>query len=181
MTFEKLGSVGRPCLHLDLKIVDEQGHEVSPGEVGEIVLRGPKISKGYWKNPEATGKTFKDGWFFTGDMGRLDADGFLFIVDRKKDMIISGGENIASLEVERVLYELPTVLEASVIGVPNDRWGEVPKAFVVVKPGATLTAEEIQEHCMSRLAKFKVPKEVEFIDKLPRNPSGKVLKRLLRE
>ncbi|WP_196426824.1 o-succinylbenzoate--CoA ligase [Paenibacillus validus] len=181
MTIEKLGSVGRPCLHLDLKIVDEQGHEVSPGEVGEIVLRGPKISKGYWKNPEATGKTFKDGWFFTGDMGRLDADGFLFIVDRKKDMIISGGENIASLEVERVLYELPTVLEASVIGVPNDRWGEVPKAFVVVKPGATLTAEEIQEHCMSRLAKFKVPKEVEFIDKLPRNPSGKVLKRLLRE
>ncbi len=111
----------------------------------------------------------------------MDADGFLFIVDRKKDMIISGGENISSLEVERVLYELPTVLEASVIGIPNERWGEVPKAFVVVKPGETLTAEEIRVHCMSRLAKFKVPKEVEFIDKLPRNPSGKVLKRLLRE
>jgi fatty-acyl-CoA synthase len=180
-TFEKLGSVGRPCLHLDMKIVDEQGNELPPGQVGEILFRGPKVTKGYWENPEATQKAIRDGWFYTGDMGQIDEDGYLYISDRKKDMIISGGENIASLEVERTLYEHPLVLEASVIGIPDEKWGEVPKAFIVVKPGHELTSEEIQQHCLTKLARYKVPKEIEFINELPRNPSGKVLKRLLRE
>lgn len=180
-TFEKLGSVGKPCIHLDLKIVDENGEEVAPGVVGEIVVRGPKVTKGYWKNEKATKEAIKDGWFYTGDMGYLDEDGYLYITDRKKDMIISGGENIASLEVERVLYEHPKVLEAAVIGIPHEKWGEVPKAYIVTKNNETLTAEEIIDFCKKKLAKFKVPKEVEFISKLPRNPSGKVLKRELRE
>jgi fatty-acyl-CoA synthase len=180
-TFDKLGSVGRPCLHLDLKIVDEEGNELPSGQTGEIAFRGPKVTKGYWKDPEATQKAIRNGWFHTGDMGRIDEDGYLYIVDRKKDMIISGGENIASLEVERILFEHPFVQEASVIGIPDQKWGEVTKAFIVVKPGHSLTAAEIQEHCLKKMAKFKVPKEVEFIRELPRNPSGKVLKRVLRE
>ena len=178
---DKLGSVGRPCPHLHVRVVDENGVDMPPNEMGEIVLKGPKIFKGYWKNPEATAAAIKDGWFYTGDMGTLDEDGYLYILDRKKDMIISGGENIASPEVERVIYEHPSVLEAAVVGIPHPKWLEVPKAFVVLKPGTTLTQEELVAHCAKKLAKFKVPKEVEFIDQLPRNPSGKVLKRNLRD
>ena len=181
MTVEKLGSVGKPCLHLDVAIWDEEDRPVAPGAPGEIVLRGPKVFKGYWKDPEATTAAFRGGWFHTGDIGYLDADGFLYIVDRKKDIIVSGGENIASLEVERVLYEHPAVLEAAVVARRDARWGEVPVAFVVCRAGATATEEELREHCLARLAKFKVPRALEFIDALPRNPSGKVLKRLLRE
>lgn len=180
-TFEKLGSVGKPCLHLDFRIVNSNGEEVPPGTVGEITLRGPKVTKGYWKNEEATKKAIKNGWFFTGDMGRLDEDGYLYIVDRKKDMIISGGENIASLEVERVLYEHSKVLEAAVVGIPHSKWGEIPKAFIVVKEGERLLPEDIQSFCSQKLARFKIPKEFEFVKELPRNPSGKVLKRILRE
>ncbi|MCW5835466.1 MAG: AMP-binding protein, partial [Labilithrix sp.] len=176
----KLGSVGRSCLYLELDIWDESGAPVGPGERGEVVLRGPKVFKGYWRDPEATAKAFAGGWFHTGDVGVKDADGYLYIVDRLKDMIVSGGENIASSEVERVLYEHEGVLEAAVIGRPDERWGEVPVAFVVVKPGKTATAEELIEHCRERLAKFKVPKGVTFVEALPRNPSGKVLKRDLR-
>jgi acyl-CoA synthetase (AMP-forming)/AMP-acid ligase II len=176
----KLGSVGRPCLHLDLDIWDEQGHPVAPGERGEIVLRGPKVFTGYWKDPGATAKAFAGGWFHTGDIGVRDEDGYLFIVDRLKDMIVSGGENIAGSEVERVLYEHDAVLEAAVVARPDDRWGEVPVAFVARHEGADVTADELVEHCRARLAKYKVPKDVTFIDALPRNPSGKVLKRELR-
>jgi acyl-CoA synthetase (AMP-forming)/AMP-acid ligase II len=176
----KLGSVGRPCLHLDLDIWDEQGHPVAPGERGEIVLRGPKVFTGYWKDPGATAKAFAGGWFHTGDIGVRDEDGYLFIVDRLKDMIVSGGENIAGSEVERVLYEHDAVLEAAVVARPDDRWGEVPVAFVARREGADVTADELVEHCRARLAKYKVPKDVTFIDALPRNPSGKVLKRELR-
>jgi acyl-CoA synthetase (AMP-forming)/AMP-acid ligase II len=178
---EKIGSVGKPVLQLRLRTVDEQGKDVPPGELGEIVLRGPKVFKGYWKNPEATAEAMKNGWFHTGDIGRLDEEGYLYIEDRKKDIIISGGENIASLEVERVIYQLPQVLETAVVGIPHPKWQEVPKAYVVVKKGQNLTADEIIAHCSKKLAKFKVPKEVAFIDSLPRNPSGKVLKRELRE
>ncbi len=176
----KLGSVGRPCLHLEVDIWDDQGRSVPAGERGEIVLRGPKVFKGYWRDPEATAKAFAGGWFHTGDIGVRDEDGYLFIVDRLKDMIISGGENIAGSEVERVLYEHEAVLEAAVVGRPDDRWGEVPVAFVARRPGATVGADDLIEHCRARLAKFKVPKAVTFIDALPRNPSGKVLKRELR-
>jgi fatty-acyl-CoA synthase len=176
----KLGSVGRPCLYLELDVWDQQGRPVPPGERGEIVLRGPKVFKGYWRDPEATRTAFEGGWFHTGDIGVRDEDGYLFIVDRLKDMILSGGENIAGSEVERVLYEHDAVLEAAVIGRPDERWGEVPVAYVVLRPATTVTAGQLVEHCRARLARFKVPKAIAFLDALPRNPSGKVLKRELR-
>jgi acyl-CoA synthetase (AMP-forming)/AMP-acid ligase II len=176
----KLGSVGRPCLYLELDIWDDQGRPVPAGERGEVVLRGPKVFKGYWRDPDATAAAFAGGWFHTGDIGVRDDDGYLFIVDRLKDMIVSGGENIAGSEIERVLYEHASVVEAAVVGRPDDRWGEVPVAYVVVSTAAPATAEELVEHCRGQLARFKVPKEVVLIDALPRNPSGKVLKRELR-
>jgi fatty-acyl-CoA synthase len=176
----KLGSVGRPCLHTELEVWDEAGRPVADGERGEIVLRGPKVFKGYWRDPDATAKAFAGGWFHTGDVGVRDADGYVFIVDRLKDMIVSGGENIAGSEVERVLYEHGAVLEAAVVGRPDDRWGEVPVAFVVLRPGLEATGDELITHCAGQLARYKVPKDVTFLDALPRNPSGKVLKRELR-
>jgi acyl-CoA synthetase (AMP-forming)/AMP-acid ligase II len=180
-TVEKIGSVGKPCLHLEVGIRDDEDRPVPAGTLGEIVLRGPKVFTGYWKDPDATAAALRGGWFHTGDVGYLDAEGFLYVADRKKDLIISGGENIASPEVERVLYEHPSVLEASVVGRQDPRWGEVPVAFVVLRDGAKATADELQEFCRARLARFKVPRAVEFIDALPRNPSGKVLKRVLRD
>jgi acyl-CoA synthetase (AMP-forming)/AMP-acid ligase II len=184
-TVSKLGSVGRPCQYLELEIWDDDGAPLPAGERGEVVLRGPKVFPGYWRDPDATAAAFRGGWFHTGDIGVLDEDGFLSIVDRLKDMIVSGGENIASSEVERVLDEHPAVVEAAAVGRPDERWGEVPVAFVVVRDGggaevAPITVEELLEHCRARLAKFKVPKDVVFVDALPRNPSGKVLKRDLR-
>jgi len=176
----KLGSVGRPCLFLALDIWDKQGAPVPAGERGEIVLRGPKVFQGYWRDPEATAAAFAGGWFHTGDIGVRDEDGYLYIVDRFKDMIVSGGENIASSEVERVLYEHDAVLEAAVVARPDDRWGEVPVAFVVLRDGATATGDALLAHCRGQLARFKVPKEIVFLGALPRNPSGKVLKRELR-
>jgi fatty-acyl-CoA synthase len=176
----KLGSVGRPCLYLELDVWDEGGRSVPAGESGEIVLRGPKVFTGYWRDPEATERAFAGGWFHTGDVGVRDDEGYLWIVDRLKDLIVSGGENIAGTEVERVLYEHASVWEAAVVGRPDERWGEVPVAFVVRRPGATVTSDELVEHCRGQLARFKVPKAVTFLDALPRNPSGKVLKRELR-
>ncbi len=175
----KLGSVGRPCQYLELDIWDEHGAPVSPGERGEVVLRGPKVFKGYWRDPDATSAAFAGGWFHTGDIGVQDEDGYLYIVDRLKDMIVSGGENIAGSEVERVLYEHESVVEAAVVGRPDDRWGEVPIAYVV-SSSETTTPEELIEHCRRQLARYKVPKHVALVDALPRNPSGKVLKRELR-
>jgi len=177
----KRGSVGRRCLYLELDVWDSAGASVPAGAPGEIVLRGPKLFKGYWRDPEATERAFAGGWFHTGDIGVLDEDGYLTIVDRLKDMIVSGGENIAGSEVERVLYEHPAVQEAAVVGRPDERWGEVPVAFVVVRPGTTTTEAELIKHCGANLARFKVPKAVVLIDALPRNPSGKVLKRELRD
>jgi acyl-CoA synthetase (AMP-forming)/AMP-acid ligase II len=176
----KLGSVGRPCLHLELDIWDDEARSVPAGERGEIVLRGPKVFKGYWQDPDATAAAFAGGWFHTGDIGVRDEDGYLFIVDRLKDMIVSGGENIAGSEVERVLYEHEAVLEVAVVARPDEKWGEVPVAFVVLRHEVTATEDELVEHCRGQLAKFKVPKAVTFLDALPRNPSGKVLKRDLR-
>ena len=176
----KIGSVGKPVVHLDVRVADDSGRTVGADQLGEVLLRGPKVFKGYWRDPAASAAAFVDGWFRTGDIGRIDIDGFLFIEDRKKDMIVSGGENIASPEVERVLYQHKAVLEAAVVGVADPRWGEVPKAFVVLKPGHSATAEELIELCSSQLAKFKVPKSIVFIGELPRNPSGKVVKRELR-
>jgi len=179
-TITKLGSVGRVCQYLELDIWDDGGAALPAGARGEVVMRGPKVFKGYWRDPDATRAAFAGGWFHTGDIGVVDEDGYLYIVDRLKDMIVSGGENIASSEVERVLYEHDAVVEVAVVGHPDERWGEVPVAFAVLQPGATATADELIEHCRARLAKFKVPRQVIFIDELPRNPSGKVLKRELR-
>ena len=176
----KLGSVGRPCLYLELDIWDDAGRPLPAGVQGEIVLRGPKVCKGYWRDADATARAFAGGWFHTGDIGVRDEDGYLFIVDRLKDMIVSGGENIAGSEIERVLYEHEAVLEAAVIGRPDERWGEVPVAFVVLRPDAAATPEELVAHCQEQLARFKIPKDITFLDALPRNPSGKVLKRELR-
>ncbi len=176
----KLGSVGRPCLYVDIDIWDEQQRSLAAGEPGEIVIRGPKVFKGYWRDAAATAAAFAGGWFHTGDIGLRDDDGYLFIVDRLKDMIVSGGENIASSEIERVLYEHDAVLEVAVVGHPDDRWGEVPVAFVVLRQDAGTTAEVLLDHCRGQLARFKVPKAITFLDALPRNPSGKVLKRELR-
>jgi fatty-acyl-CoA synthase len=177
----KLGSVGRPCLYLELDLWDEHGTPVPRGEPGEVVLRGPKVFAGYWRDPDATSTAFRGGWFHTGDIGVQDDDGYLFIVDRLKDMIVSGGENIASSEIERVLHEHESVVEVAVVGRPDDRWGEVPIAFVVLRPEASATPAELIDHCRGQLARFKVPKGVELVDALPRNPSGKVLKRELRD
>jgi acyl-CoA synthetase (AMP-forming)/AMP-acid ligase II len=179
-TISKLGSVGRPCQYLELDIWDEHGASLPAGERGEVVLRGPKVFAGYWRDPDATSSAFAGGWFHTGDIGVRDNEGYLSIVDRLKDMIVSGGENIASSEVERVLYEHDAVVEVAVVGRPDDRWGEVPVAYVVVNDGATTSPDELIEHCRAQLARFKVPKDVVFVDALPRNPSGKVLKRELR-
>ncbi|MBM3660250.1 MAG: long-chain fatty acid--CoA ligase [Actinobacteria bacterium] len=179
-TVTKLGSVGRPCQYLELDLWDETGASMPPGEQGEIVLRGPKVFAGYWRDPEATATAFAGGWFHTGDIGVRDDDGYLYIVDRLKDLVISGGENIASSEVERVLYEHEAVAEVAVVGRPDERWGEVPVAFVVLQDGATVEPDALIAHCRDRLAKFKVPKAVTFVDELPRNPSGKILKRELR-
>ncbi|MFJ9241336.1 long-chain fatty acid--CoA ligase [Streptomyces sp. NPDC101776] len=177
----KLGSVGRPVPHTRVRIVDDTGVEVPAGELGEITLRGPKVFAGYWRDEKATAAALRDGWFHTGDIGHVDEDGFLYIDDRKKDMIVSGGENIATPEVERVLYEHPAVLEAAVVGLNHPRWGEVPRAFVVFRPGEDAGAEELREFCRARLAKFKVPARFDIVDELPRTPSGKVLKRTLRD
>jgi acyl-CoA synthetase (AMP-forming)/AMP-acid ligase II len=179
--FAKHGSVGRPVMYMDLRVVDENDRDVPVGEVGEVVYRGPGVLKEYYRDPEATADAFRNGWFHSGDLVRQDEDGYIFIVDRKKDIIISGGENISSAEVEDVLFSHPKVLEAAVIGVPDERWGEGVKAYVVLQPGETLTAEEVIEHCRERLAGFKKPRHVEFVTELPRTATGKVKKYELRE
>jgi fatty-acyl-CoA synthase len=177
---EKIGSTGRANPHVEIEIRDDSGQRLASGENGEICLRGPKVTRGYWKDPEKTKAAFFGDWFRTGDIGYLDDDGFLYLTDRKKDMIISGGENIASSEVERVIYEMPQVREVAVIGMPDPRWGERPVAIVVLTDSAALELPDLTDHCRKRLAAFKVPKQLIIRDGLPRNPSGKVLKRVLR-
>ncbi len=156
------------------------GEEVALGEVGEICVRGPQVMKGYLRNPEETSNTIRNGWLHSGDLGRFDDEGYLYIVDRKKDMIIRGGENIYPIEIEEVLYQMPEILEAAVVGIPHEVYGEVPKAFVVLKEGQVLTETDILNYMKTQLAKYKVPAEVQFIASLPRNASGKVLKHTLR-
>lgn len=177
---EKIGSTGRAIAHVEIEIRDDAGKRLPAGRNGEICLRGPKVTRGYWKDPEKTASAFFGDWFRTGDIGYLDEDGFLYLTDRKKDMIISGGENIASSEVERVIYEIPGVREVAVIGLPDDRWGEKPVAIVVLADDAKLDLSDLTDFCRARIAAFKVPRQLIIRDSLPRNPSGKVLKRVLR-
>jgi fatty-acyl-CoA synthase len=176
----KAGSCGLPFLAIEARIVDEDGNELPPGETGELWLRGPSVSSGYWQQPETTAQAFRDGWFLTGDAAMRDDDGFYRIVDRRKDMYISGGENVYPAEVEAVLAELAEVGEAAIVGVPDERWGEVGRAYVVPVAGHELTAERVIGHCRQRLAKFKVPASVVVTDSVPRTASGKVQKHLLR-
>jgi len=181
MEFAKLGSAGRAVAHVEIRICNKNGEQVAPGIDGEICLRGPKVTQGYWKEEEKTRKSFFGDWFRTGDIGRLDQDGFLYLTDRIKDMIITGGENVASCEVERVIYLMPQVADVAVIGLSDERWGERVVAAIELTPGQTLELEELVRHCRQHLAGFKVPKDMVILDSLPRNPSGKVLKRIIRE
>ncbi|MDE5412123.1 class I adenylate-forming enzyme family protein [Alkalihalobacterium chitinilyticum] len=176
----KIGSVGEALPQCEVRVVDESGEDLPVGKVGEIIVKGPHVMKGYLKNEEATRDTIKNGWLYSGDLGRLDEDGLLYIVDRKKDMIIRGGENIYPVEIEEVLYEIPEILEAAIIGVPHEVLGEVPKAYVATKKGMQIDETTILQYCQNRLAKYKVPQEIEFVEELPRNASGKVLKTELR-
>jgi acyl-CoA synthetase (AMP-forming)/AMP-acid ligase II len=178
---KRLASCGKEIFNVEARVVNKQAIDVEPGKVGEIIVRGDNVMKGYWKLPRETEEAIRDGWLHTGDIATIDEEGYIFIVDRKKDMIISGGENIYPREVEEVLYTHPSVLDAAVIGVPDAQWGETVKAFVVLKEGHKASEQDIIDFCKENMASYKKPKSVEFADSLPRNPIGKVLKKELRE
>jgi fatty-acyl-CoA synthase len=177
----KVGSVGRPLFHVDVKSVNDTGEIVAPGEIGHLLIRGPHVFGGYWNRPEATAETIVDGWLRTGDLARRDEDGDHYIVGRLKDMIKSGGENIYPVEVEDVMHSHPAVAEAALIPVPHPKWGEVGRAVVVLKPGASLGREELEDWLREQMAHYKVPKSVVFVDALPKTPANKVDKQKLVE
>ena len=176
----KMGSIGFPNFYIDAQVVDGEGREVAADEVGELVLRGPVAMSGYWNSPEATAAVMKNGWLHTGDLVRQDREGYFYVVGRKKEMFISGGENVYPAEIEKVLRGLPGVREAAVIGVPHPKWGECGKAFVALEEGRSITAEDLREYCLERLAKFKVPTHFLVIKDLPKTESGKIAKKLLK-
>lgn len=178
---ELLASCGRPLAATEIRVVDEAGHAVPAGTIGEIVARGPQLMDGYWNRPEETAAALAGGWLHTGDLGFLDDAGYLTVCDRRSDMIVSGGENVSSREVESVLASHPSVADVAVIAVPHERWGESVHAVVVAAPGRTVGLDELVAHCEPRLARFKVPRSVQVVDALPRNAGGKVLKNVLRE
>jgi O-succinylbenzoate-CoA ligase len=178
---KKIGSTGPAFFHTDVRVVDAQDRDVAPGEVGEVIVRGAHLMKGYWNRPEASAEALRGGWLYTGDLASVDKEGFVFIQDRKKDMIISGGENVYPAEVEAVLARHPDVLEVAVIGMPSARWGESAAAVVVAKAGSSPSPQALLAFCEGKLARYKIPRVVEWVDEIPRNPTGKVLKRLLRE
>jgi len=181
-TDDRLLSCGRPCPGIDLRVTDDSGKQVEVGKSGELVARGANIMRGYWNNPGETALVFRDGSFRTGDIGYQDSEGYFYILDRAKDMIVTGGENVYSGEVEAVIYAHPAVREAAVFGIPDPKWGEVVMACVMLKPGSTLTADDLIAFCRQSLASYKIPRRVEFSDtELPKSGSGKILKRLLRE
>jgi fatty-acyl-CoA synthase len=174
---------GYPMLGVEIRVVDDDGNEIEPDgqQVGEVIARSNVVMAGYWRQPEATGAVIVGGWFHTGDMATIDEEGMIEVVDRKKDLIISGGENVSSIEIEGMLYKHPAVLEAACIAIPDERWGEAPAAVVVLKPGTSATEEELREFCRAHMAHFKCPKAVSFIDALPRTATGKIQKNVLRE
>ena len=176
----RLASAGREAVNAEVRIVDDEGSDLKAGEIGTILVSSPSVIREYWSAPEETAASIRDGWFHTGDVGYLDEDRYLFVIDRRKDVIISGGTNIYPKEIEDVLYSHPAVLEVAVIGVPDDLWGESVKAFVALKPGRSATEQELIELCRSNIASYKRPRSIEFLASLPRNPSGKILKRELR-
>lgn len=179
--YRRLGSCGRCYFETDLRVVNDEFDDVKPGEIGEIVVKGPDIMQGYWRAPQLTAEVMRDGYYLTGDLATVDDEGYVFIVDRKKEMIISGGFNVYPTEVEQVLYTLPQVFEAAVVGVPDEQWGEAVHAVIVLKPGAEISETDIIEHCARTLAGFKKPRGVDFVSELPKNPNGKVVRRLIRD
>jgi long-chain acyl-CoA synthetase len=178
---KKVGSIGLPMKGTKMKIVDFDGNDLSAGEEGEILISGLMLMKGYWNQPEVTAEVLKDGWLHTGDVGYQDEDGYFFITERKKDIIIKGGENIAPRQIEEVLYDHPKISEAAVVGMKDEVYGEEIKAFVVLNPGETAEEAEIIEYCVTRLKRFKSPREVTFLEALPKNLVGKILKKELRK
>jgi long-chain acyl-CoA synthetase len=181
-TESRLTSCGRSCPGIEVRVVDESGKEVEVGRHGELVARGANVTRGYWNNPKETGAAFVEGFFRTGDIGYQDAEGYFYIMDRRKDMIVTGGENVYSAEVETVIYQHPAVLEAAVFGIPDAQWGELVMAIVALKPGKTLSADELISYCKRSLAHYKIPRRIEFSEsELPKSGSGKILKRVLRE
>ena len=177
---ELLRSCGRAVVNTQIRIVDKNGNDVTKGESGEIIARGPQILQGYWHRDDANAATLKDGWLHTGDAGKMDAEGYVYILDRVKDLIISGAENIYPAEIENVLMQHESVQDGAVIGVPDAQWGEVALAVLIIKPGFALDADALKTFCKSRLAGYKVPKHFVAAEQLPRNPSGKILKKELR-
>lgn len=177
----RAGSTGPAFFHTDVRVVGADGRDCAPGEIGEVLVRGRHLMKEYWNRPDATAETLRDGWLHSGDMAHKDADGFLYIRDRKKDMIISGGENVYPAEIENVLMGHPEIADAAVIGQPSERWGESAAAVIVRAKESALTADAVREYVQDKLARFKQPRAVEFADEIPRNPTGKILKRILRE
>lgn len=178
---QKPSSVGVPVPGVDLRLVDDEGRDVPHGEIGEVIMRGPGATTGYYKEPEKTALIIRNGWFHTGDLGRLDSDGYLHLVGRKKDMIVTGGQNVFAPEVEEIILTHPAVADCAVIGLPHELWGEAVTAVVVKREGATLAPEELIGFCKERLAHFKAPKEIRFKDAIPRNPAGKIMKFMLVE
>ncbi|MBW1779059.1 MAG: long-chain fatty acid--CoA ligase, partial [Deltaproteobacteria bacterium] len=176
---EKIGSIGLAVPFSEIEIIDPSSHILPPGAIGELIIRGPQVCQGYWKNTNSTSSTFHGGWLHTGDLAKKDANGFIYLMDRKKDMIIRGGENIYSVEVENILYNHPKVLEAAVVGVPDKIFGEQVKACIVLKRGEVSDGNEIREFCRYHLADYKIPKFIEFLDTLPRNHAGKIMKEKL--
>ena len=177
----KIGSVGLPVFHGEVKIVDKSGKGVSAGEVGEIIIKGPTLMSGYWNRPDLTSETIRDGWLYTGDLARMDEEGYIYIVDREKDMYISGGENVYPAETEKLLHTHPKIFDAGIVGVPDEKWGEVGKAFIVLKPGEAMDNGEVFEFLKGKVAKYKIPKYVELIEELPKTASGKIQKFVLKE
>jgi len=175
----KMGSIGKINFYLKYKIVDDNGNEVKQGEVGEFILKGPSVTPGYWRNPTATSESLKNGWFYTGDLVREDEDGFLYVVDRKKNMFISGGENVYPAEIEKFLYTHPLIQEVAVIGVPDEKWGEVGKAYIKLKEGASISPDELKKYCEGNLARYKIPKYFEIIEEIPKSETGKISKKAL--
>lgn len=178
---EKIGSVGLPVFHGEVRIVDKEGREVGPEEVGEIIIRGPTLMSGYWNRPDLTAETIREGWLYTGDLAKKDKEGYVYIVDREKDMYISGGENVYPAEIEKVFFAHPKVLDVGIIGVPDGKWGEVGKAYLVLKPGERMNVEEATTYLQGKIAKYKIPKYIEFVQELPKTASGKIQKFILKE
>jgi fatty-acyl-CoA synthase len=176
----KLGSCGKPLFHTEVRILDEKGGEAPPGEKGEVLIKSPTVIREYWNRPDETAASIRDGWLHSGDVGYFDEEGYLYLVDRRKDMYISGGENVYPAEVEDVIMGMPQVADCGVIGIPDEKWGEIGLAVVVRAPGVEVTEEDVIDYCRGKLAGYKRPRKVVFTDALPRTLTGKILKKELR-